>query len=255
MIFISMRSSDLLAQTSRYQMHESPPPSPTVEVELENFDFEQFMNEERAALNSNIRPPSRRRESTTTRSIPPPVSNTYPRRSAHGHTPDHPLFTIDGGENNTYPRDHESSPAFDVSTTCEEPTSDEEEPTSPVALADRNRRDRQVRSYEGSSDEDTEDGLDRVARETHNRQYGTNYSYRRRAARRSTPRTIEVVDKEDGKEEADKRNDLLEPHARFFIEKERSVVTVKFDPPVLVFSSPSFPATVVSQCVIGLRTK
>lgn len=34
--------------------------------------------------------------------------------------------------------------------------------------------------------------------------------------------------------------DILAPHARFFIRRDKSAVSVKFDPPVLVWPFPSF---------------
>ena len=60
-----------------------------------------------------------------------------------------------------------------------------------------------------------------------------------RVRRRSTPNTIEIVHVQDpptfaaGRDASDKeKTKVLLPHARFFITKDKSVVSIKFDPPV-----------------------
>lgn len=56
----------------------------------------------------------------------------------------------------------------------------------------------------------------------------------RRSRRRAEPSRIEVVmvPVNPGTEAKERASEVLTPHAKFFIERERSVVSVKFDPPV-----------------------
>jgi hypothetical protein len=63
----------------------------------------------------------------------------------------------------------------------------------------------------------------------------TDSSTRRYRRLRSCPREIKpVLPLQDGDELP---SNTLEPHARFFIERKRNVVSLKFDPPVSVFRS------------------
>ena len=61
----------------------------------------------------------------------------------------------------------------------------------------------------------------------------------RRSRRRAEPSKIEVVQQpstaDAGEVDANSpTKDVLAPHAKFFIEREKSVVSIKFDPPVYV---------------------
>ncbi|KAK4696022.1 hypothetical protein P7C71_g1830, partial [Lecanoromycetidae sp. Uapishka_2] len=118
---------------------------------------------------------------------------------------------------------------FAVTTTCDSPSSDEEEPSSAATLADLYRRDHMPPPYDPSStDSDSEEGLERAMRRARELGIPPVRVYRRHR-RRTAPSRIEVADTDE------KGDELLQPHARFFIEKERSVVSIKFDPPVYVF--------------------
>ena len=124
-----------------------------------------------------------------------------------------------------------SSPAsgFSVGVSCEGPSDDEEDPSSPEILLDRQgRRERQERQRRrdslatSSEDEDEDDGLG----DGRNRQ-------------RATPRLIEWVEKAAAADvkalSTGKAVEPLKPLTRFFIHKKKHVVTLKFDPPVYVF--------------------
>ena len=230
MIFVSMKSSELLSRTSQYQMRDPSPPPP-------NDEFEPLISDD---ANEN-RPLSRRRDSATHRTIPPPISNIAPRSVRHSttSTATSTVFPhIDhGGGNDIAPVPRASTPpeapAFTVTASCNEPSSDEEEPSSAATLADRSRRDR-LPQYDPSSDEDTEDGLERAIRRARNMGASSSHGHRR-SRRRAEPSRIEVVIPPGvvGEKSVDgETKDVLAPHAKFFIERERSVVSVKFDPPV-----------------------
>ena len=216
---MSMDSSGLLARTSRYQIRESSPLRPDNETETPISDE-----------TSEYRPLSRRRDSDTQRTIPPPVSDIMPRTLRHStiSMATSTAFTVANLEidpSTSQPCSLPSEiPGFTVTTTCTDPSSDEEEPSSAATLADRVRRDRLPPPHEISSDEDTEDGLERAMRRARAMGITSNHDYRINK-RKTEPSRIEVKLGE---------GDVLAPHARFFIERERSVVSLKFDPPVYV---------------------
>ena len=144
---------------------------------------------------------------------------------------------------------------FNVTTDCSDPSSDEEEPSSAATLADLHRRDRASLYAENS---DPESGSDPETVRVINgraRASGVRISRAvRNENRRELPSRIEIAEggeassigyrdvrdpftrwsaPEEAKDELVRsRKGVLAPHARFFIEKERSCVTVNFDPPV-----------------------
>lgn len=88
---------------------------------------------------------------------------------------------------------------------------------------------------EPASDEDTEDGLERALQERGLSTVAPNdlHIRGRRELRRARPGRIEVVPPtHDPKVVQNEDQGILAPHARFFIEDGRSVVSVAFDPPV-----------------------
>lgn len=221
MVFVSMSDSDLLTRTAQYQMRDA---SPLREQE----DLEPLFSDD---ANEN-RPLSRRRESNTQRTVPPPVSNSsarsYRRTNPRStRTSSHPIPLIDLGDDSTPPL-QASTPMepsdFTVTTTCNDPSSDEEEPSSAATLADRLRRDRLPSLFELSSDEDTEDGLERNVRRARVMGVPSSYTYYRRRSRRAQPSKIEVVGAADVRGEDRENNEVLAPHARFFIERTRRYV-------------------------------
>ena len=227
MIFVSMESTNLLARTSCYRMYEP------------NEDNEEFSNLFSDELSEN-RPLSRRRDSNAHRTIPPPVSNSVPRSVRHNNdttstsvssNPDPILHLYDDSSPPPRTMTPPDTPGFKVTTTCESPSSDEEEPSSAATLADLYRRDHFPPAYHiDPPDEDSQDDLDQAMQRA--RELGLPSSHRHRRRRRGKPSRIEAV-LPPGSNNADKEAQMVLPfHARFFIQREKSVVSVKFDPPV-----------------------
>ena len=224
MVFVSMSASHLLTRTARYQMRD---PSPLEESE----DLEPLFSHDA----NESRPLSRRRESSGQRTVPPPISNSAVRRYRRNNarstrTSGHPFPFIDLGDDSIPPlqTSNTSEPSdFTVITSCNDPSSDEEEPSSAATLADRLRRDRLLGPYELSSDEDTEDGLERNMRRVGAMGVPSGHTYYRRSSRRAEPSKIEIVGAADVSEEGRENREVLAPHARFFIERTRRYVFSK----------------------------
>lgn len=146
------------------------------------------------------------------------------------------------------PRPH----AFNVITDCSDPSEDEEQPSSAATLLDLQRRDR-ASVYAGDSD--PESGSDpEISRVVNGRARALGVRISRAIVsegRREVPSRIEIMDDGEGSDDgkmdpnmmdsargAMKREHLqsetrvIAPHARFFIEKERSCVSINFEPAV-----------------------
>lgn len=225
MVFVSMTSHDLLSRTALYQISDPSATRQSDDVELLSLHD----------MADDSRPLSRRQDSGANRTVPPPISNSIPRSIRHnGNTQgtaaeNHPFPFVDvGGESTPPPRssDHPDNLEFNVSTTCDDPSSDEEEPSSPATLADLYRRDRLPPPYDSSAEDDDDYNFESVMRRAG--RTGASSSHRR-SRRKVKPSRIEVVWPST---DAAKAKDILAPHAKFFIERERSVVSIKFDPPV-----------------------
>ena len=227
MIFVSMESTNLLARTSCYRMYEP------------HEDNEESSNLFSDELSEN-RPLSRRRDSSAHRTIPPPVSNSVPRSVRHNNdttstsvssNPDPILHFYDDSSPPPRTMTPPDTPGFKVTTTCDSPSSDEEEPSSAATLADLYRRDHFPPAYHiDPPNEDSQDDLDQAMQRA--RELGLPSSHRHRRRRRGKPSRIEAV-LPPGSNNADKEAQMVLPfHARFFIQREKSVVSVKFDPPV-----------------------
>ena len=221
MVFVSMSASDLLIRTAQYQMRD---PSPLQESE----DLEPLFSDDA----HESRPLSRRRDSSAQRTVPPAISNSAPRSYRPNNTRNtrstrassHPFPLIDLGDDSTPPPQISTFPEpsdFTVTTTCNDPSSDEEEPSSAATLADRLRRDRLPPPYELSSDEDTEDGLERAMRRARAMGVPSSHTYYRRSSRRAEPAKIEIIGATDVSGEGRASKEVLAPHARFFIERNR----------------------------------
>lgn len=231
MIFVDMSAHDLVARTAQYQLRHSSPSRYAEDAEL----LSSYDNTD------ENRPLSRRRDSGANRTIPPAISNSMFRSSRHSHDTtnttvnNNPFPLIDIGDDSTPPPRTTAVPetlGFDVTTSCNDPSSDEEEPSSEATLADLYRRDRLPPPYASSTDEDDEDTLERAMRRAG--RTGVPSSHRR-SRRRAEPSRVELV-KSSNPPAQDAENgpakDVLAPHAKFFIERDRSVVSIKFDPPV-----------------------
>ena len=227
LIFVAMDVRDLQNRTSAYQIREL---SPSVSPESESEDEEILASTRRIISNvTGNRPPSRRADIGTPRVIPPPISSLPPLSIP----PSSPIIhsnAVDGAP---------SPPPFTVTTHCNDPSSDEEEESTATTLADRNLRNLLTPSSSDSEDLSTEF----PSRHTSNN--------RRRTRRRSLPSCIEIVpshDRPTDPSEISNNNDdppILAPHARFFIERESSTVTVRFQPEVYVLSP--FPLSIRGQ--------
>ena len=228
MIFVSMESTNLLARTSCYRMYEP---------HEDNEDFSNIFSDE---LSEN-RPLSRRRDSNAHRTIPPPVSNSVPRSVRHNNdttstsvsSNPYPLLDLDDDSSPPPPRTitPPDTPGFKVTTTCDSPSSDEEEPSSAATLADLYRRDHFPPAYNiDPPDEESQDDLDQAMQRA--RELGLPSSHRHRRRRRGKPSRIEAVLLPGSSNPDTQALRVLPFHARFFIQREKSVVSVKFDPPV-----------------------
>ena len=249
MIFVSMTSNDLLARTSQYQLREHIPLSTsarTTSVDEEEVEQLQSLITAGDAIygtttNEN-RPPSRRGDysglsPTQTFYIPnePPVLprlRSFFNLESNARNLNNPFPLVDIGDDSTPPPRSVRSPVplpFTVTTDCDDFSGDEEDESSPATLADRYRRDRLPLSYSSSDDEDIHPPS-RLSTYPHD--MGPR-SRSRKCRRKATPSRIEIVSLDDGNEgDTSAPQDVLAPHATFFIEREKSMVSVKFDPPV-----------------------
>ena len=229
-MFVSMTNHDLLSRTTHYHMRNYSPLRHSDDVTFTGYDDNT----------DEYRPLSRRRDSGANRSIPPPISNSMPRTGETRSNADHTSISnenilVDARDESNDTSGISYQPenlGFRVDTTCEDPTSDEEEPSSAATLADLRTRDRLPPAYEPTTDEETEDSLERAMRRAG--RGGLTFGHRR-SRRRAEPRQIDVetpLGNGTGDINPAKLMDVLPPHATFFIEKDRSVVSIKFDPPV-----------------------
>lgn len=252
LIFISMTSDDLLPSTAPYKIRNPSPPR-----DEEN---QRPPSRRRDSTSRSIPPPI-----SHLSPLPPssseynPYSGVYvseqrcsPSATAKT-TPPPPLV-----------------PGFEITTHCGSPSSDEEEPSSAATLADRQRRDQAPPPYidHSSGSEDVEDGIEHLLEA---RALGISPRMLRgemragggRGGRRATPSEIEcripgtdpkaqqgeaverdgdgIASGDDQQQNQNQRPqhqrkspnpNILPPHARFFIEHEESVVSVKFEPAV-----------------------
>ncbi len=231
MVFVSMSPSELLPRTAQYQMRDASPLQESEDLEPLNFDD-----------GDESRPLSRRRDSSAQRTVPPPISDSAARnyrrnntRSTGTSTLPYPLIELRDG---FIPRSQLSTPLepsdFTVTTSCNDPSSDEEEPSSATTLADRLRRDNLLSPYELSSDEDTEVGLERTMRRARVNGIPSSHIYYRRSSRRAEPSKIEIVGAADVSGDGGENIDVLAPHARFFIERTRRYVFFWSDATIFV---------------------
>ena len=223
-----MTSEDLLARTSHYLFPESSPPSrPSTSASLDDFyGITRSSVIQRLAADGTIResnenrPPSRRADYPASRAIPTPISDTrFPQ------TPDASSVRDPMSEGLARSPRNTASPLLDfiVTTDYDDRSGDEEEESSPAVLADRYSRDLLQSSY-SSSEDDEQDAIDRWA-VNRARTAGAPTGLRL-SRRRATPSNISRTAPEDGEADA------MEPHASFFIERRKSMVSIKFDPPV-----------------------
>ncbi|MCJ1476900.1 hypothetical protein MMC13_005569 [Lambiella insularis] len=239
MMFVSMRSDDLLARTSRYRLRETSPPAlPSSHATTEENTFTStYRGGVHMPLDHGGRgPPSRRAPPPSAQVVinlpqhssgvtSQPHLNSHAPGNATVQDPQHPIFPlIDLGDDSTPPPRSASpttAPVFNVEISGDQPSGDEEEETSAGILADLHERyGREFAHVESSSDDDErDDGPTR----------------RRIQSERTAPRKIEWnaadIPATDGSVLKSKV-EQLQPHAKFFIDSEKRTVSIKFDPPV-----------------------
>ena len=238
-----MNSDDLIARTAQYQVKEASTPNV---IAPENLTHNGRSTTRHAVSRETIenRPPSRRTSDAAARNIPPPISNTVAYTNVHRNLSPSQLLTaphvrpfshLDLSDESSLPPRAITPPtpfSFAITTDCSDHSSDEEEESSAATLADRLRRDRLPLppSIDSSSDS-TEDG-DLSHWATSRSRTATLH---RRNRRRTIPSRIEVTTQsaaEEARNGVDGRSpvEVLAPHARFFIEREKSMISIKFEP-------------------------
>lgn len=114
-------------------------------------------------------------------------------------------------------------PPITITTETDNDSTDEEV-SSAAILADRERRDNRWRPDSDSEEFHFPRPIEILSRSARRRRGSIGYI-------RSVQRTMQSrIEAREGS--PDDGGDLIEPHAQFFIEKNRSKVTIKFDPPV-----------------------
>ena len=125
MVFVSMSFPELLPRTAHYQMRDH---SPLQESEGTEPLYLDSVNQSR--------PLSRRRDSSAQRTVPPPVSDSAARDYRRNDTRNsgisaHHFPVIEVHDDSLPPSQNPILPApsdFAVTTSCNDPSSDEEEP-------------------------------------------------------------------------------------------------------------------------------
>ena len=221
MVFIAMSNEQLTARASHYQIQSTCPHALSLQrserIREQQSDTHRlshgvsgrFSPPRRARRLSSmfsaprasftyINPPFSRAESPDTDSTPPP-DDVYP----FGYIPQ-PIEAVARDPDSSSPQ------GYRVTTSCDDPSGDEEEPSSQEILIDRQQR-RHRMDDSSTSEEDDEP--------------------RRLRRQRKLPRRIELVDKEI-KTEVKKPPQEPIPCVKFFIERKKHVVSMKFDPPM-----------------------
>ncbi|KAL8879865.1 MAG: hypothetical protein Q9198_002605 [Flavoplaca austrocitrina] len=253
LVFVTMEKEGLIQKASRYVLREPASPSPPSSPPSPDLLIDRYPALDSTPQRSqhNDRPPSRRRTNDgSDRVIPPPISSFGATSSSRRVL--NRSWRIDERLQDTSPpsaeqirntdivdvlgttRSEPLEPHFNVSIDCENHSDDdeEEESSSEATLADRLYRDRIPSSHDDSDDADEPDLAQYLYRSGERRR--SMPSSGRRHGRRAIPRRIELRQPsatEEGGQEKQNANVLL-PHAVIFIEKIKSMVSIKFDPPV-----------------------
>ncbi|KAI4177809.1 MAG: hypothetical protein LQ343_000273 [Gyalolechia ehrenbergii] len=232
MVFVAMDLEGLILKASRYTIRQSTSPSPSSfpspssSTQSPDLPSNYYLDSTPQGDHEQVRPPSRRRaEDGAHRFIPPPISSNS-NDVWHGPASQTRNSSLqDTASSNTRPvQSH-----FNVSIDCDNHSDDDEEESSEATLADRHHRDRIPSSHYSSDEMDDPDFANYVlSAGTRRLQAPGNRRHRRRTA----PRIIgidELSAAEEGSQ-AKEGGDVLVPHAAIFIEKEKSMVSVKFEP-------------------------
>ncbi|KAI9837514.1 MAG: hypothetical protein M1819_007165 [Sarea resinae] len=234
MVFISMAADDLLARTAQYHISYGPSPASS-------------SNRPRSRSQRRIVPPLSPENNTTSifrpRS-PGEVISLFDDDDFPDNDADDPVYDADGCDLSlTEPNDParnirtRTPPPFTVITECSDESADEEEETSAAVLADRHRRVWRLLGLTEGGDEEDDDVDVGPGSWRHGLTHTLGSPPSRRGGRRETPSRIEPLPRGSPVEligDGDGRDlpDVMAPHARFFIKREKSMVSLKFDPPV-----------------------
>ena len=218
MVFISMSNEHLTSRTSNYQIRETCSHGLHHHHSSERLRGQDYQRSPHPASH-RLRPPRRTRSISSILAPPgttyfyPPLSGTDSPDTDSTPPPDEsfPFIYI---PRPTEPADRDSNLSepigFRITTSCDDPSGDEEEPSSQEILIDRQQR-RHRMDESSSSDDDDEP--------------------RRLRRQRNSPRRIEWVER-DSKAETGKPSQDVLPCVKFFIERKKHVVSMKFDPPM-----------------------
>ncbi|KAI1000356.1 hypothetical protein K3495_g7836 [Podosphaera aphanis] len=218
MVFISMTSDDLLARTAQYQIQYSPPRS---RQDSYNSDLPSLISIRRGEVGTMTDAQIRARR----------LFNIGRQDEECDHrTAQIPLdFTPEYG------------PPFNVTTECSDSESDELTSHSINRGSTRSRLRLTATDDSDGNDDDEEDHDDDDERNSWQNHFIRirNHNYRRqRLRRRETASNITLLEAAQSSKAASQdatkhiEGGLMSPHARFFIERDKSKCTVKFDPPV-----------------------
>ena len=239
-MFISMTPDDLLTRTAQYQIHYSSSSSRNVA------DSASTSHEDPPSFPSRASIYPRAHAAHSSDNDPGPTAagreyyDSWSTLYGTGNPPTNDFVDLESeAETNSFIQNHPSAtshlpspPPFTVITDCDDKSGDEEEESSAAILADRYRRDHMAASY---SSDDEDGGPSRLVNR-HHRRMGPPGSRLRRSQRLATPSRIEPSIHSDAYHMRNGGSALasgtLAPHARFFIERERSMVSMRFDPPV-----------------------
>lgn len=225
---MSMFSEDLVSRTSYYRITDF---SPTQSSDL-------YPGADLATTSSDLsRVPGygsiwSRPDGPITQNRPPSRRRGQPMHSMYSIDDDNMLFLHGRGNDRISPdegcnngpfstsnhlpptRPSTPLPRFDVTASCEDITDDEEETSSPAILLDRHRR-RQGMDSSSSEEDGTETPTSSTMRP------------------RSTPRNFVWMDAASlGFLSPSLIGEKLEPHAKFFIQRKKHAVSIKFEPAV-----------------------
>ncbi|KAL8997465.1 MAG: hypothetical protein Q9169_003245 [Polycauliona sp. 2 TL-2023] len=276
MVFVTMENEDLVRRASRYVLREPASPSPPLSPRSPDLLIDRYpaLDSTPQSSQDHDRPPSRRRtDDGSSRVIPPPISSFGTSSSPHGIS--NRSWRIDERLRSTNPPNAESIPSpglvdtlstnssepldshMNVNIDCENLSDDDEESSSEATLADRLYRDRLPSSRDESDEVDSPTLAQYLYRSGERRLSVPNNS--RRHGRRATPRSLELRPPcaIEGVGHETQVTDVLLPHAVIFIEKFKSMVSIKFDPPVsgkyllLKLFSPSKNQNIDIQSIIA----
>jgi hypothetical protein len=242
MVFVSMSSDELLERTAQYQIHYPP------QTQRCHNSRRHYANPSREYMNAY----RARNRGAATATVSTGDLDAQGEQRGQSGDPNEPTRSRRPILNPTY-----AEPQFRVTTehdinsddaTNNEQDNDELPSATEIELLDLGE-DGELFCPE--DEEDSDDGdtveLNRGRLDTRRQtQAGEQRShYTLGSNRLNSPSLIEPVwptaaaNSNFGGDMSNGQPDIMKPHARFFIEREKSMVSIKFDPPVYVLFSPN----------------